>query len=87
MILHTRTIRRGGWLGVGGKTIIEITASRDINVLPATERRALMGPHAPARGRNPELWPPWGSLRIRRPAGAAAAGGVGGCLRFHDPRD
>src|SRR5436853_7938624 len=48
VILHTRTIRKGGWLGFGGRTVVEITASRDVNVLPATERRALVGPHASA---------------------------------------
>src|SRR5262245_43489387 len=52
VILHTRTVRRGGWFGFGGKTLVEITASRDINVLPASERRALVGPNgvrAPSR--------------------------------------
>src|ERR1051326_5655156 len=66
VILHTRTIRRGGWLGFGGKMIIEITARRDINVLPATERRALMGPGNAARGASGA----WGGGRpARRDAG------------------
>ncbi len=43
VILHTRTIRRGGWLGFGGKSFVEITATRDVNVLHPTERRAVLG--------------------------------------------
>jgi len=43
VILHTRTLTKGGMLGVGGKTVVEITASRDVNALPVAERRALAG--------------------------------------------
>jgi len=46
VILHTRTIKKGGVLGVGGKTLVEITASRDVNVLHPAERRAIIGPDA-----------------------------------------
>src|SRR5436853_5963978 len=72
VILHTRTIRRGGWLGFGGRTLVEITAGRDINVLPVTERRLLVGPHpggrlAPGGGR---LAP--GGGRLARQAGVDA---------------
>ncbi|NLX22866.1 MAG: flagellar biosynthesis protein FlhF [Phycisphaerae bacterium] len=43
VILHTRTVRRGGVLGVGARNIVEITASRDPRLLPAAERRAMAG--------------------------------------------
>lgn len=43
VILHTRTLRKGGWLGFGGRTLVEITATRDVNVLPPSERRAVLG--------------------------------------------
>lgn len=43
IILHTRTLRRGGVLGVGARTIVEITASRDVNALHPAERRAIIG--------------------------------------------
>lgn len=43
VILHTRTLRRGGVFGVGARTIIEITASRDANALHPAERRAIIG--------------------------------------------
>jgi flagellar biosynthesis protein FlhF len=43
VILHTRTVRRGGMLGFGGKTLVEITATRDVNVLHPAERRAIVG--------------------------------------------
>src|SRR6185295_6479155 len=42
VILHTRTLKRGGMLGVGGKTLVEITATRDVNVLHPAERRAII---------------------------------------------
>jgi flagellar biosynthesis protein FlhF len=34
VILHTRTYKVGGWLGMGGKPMVEITASDGVNVLP-----------------------------------------------------
>ncbi|MEK6642384.1 MAG: flagellar biosynthesis protein FlhF [Planctomycetota bacterium] len=42
VILHTRTIRRGGVLGLGAKTFVEITATADSRV--TTFRRATNGP-------------------------------------------
>ncbi|HSW46085.1 MAG TPA: flagellar biosynthesis protein FlhF [Phycisphaerae bacterium] len=41
VILHTRTVKRGGLWGVGARTVVEITASRDVRDLPAAERRAM----------------------------------------------
>jgi flagellar biosynthesis protein FlhF len=43
VILHTRTLRRGGWFGFGGRTLVEITATCGVNVLHPAERRAIMG--------------------------------------------
>lgn len=34
VILRTRTVKTGGWLGLGAKTLVEITAGQDTNSLP-----------------------------------------------------
>ncbi len=47
VIMHTRTLRKGGVLGVGSRTVVEITASADAAALPASERRLLNGPERP----------------------------------------
>ncbi len=59
VILHTRTVRRGGWFGLGGRTIVEVTATRDVNVLHPAERRAILGRDAA---------PPAGSASIQTPS-------------------
>ncbi len=41
MILHTRTYRTGSWLGLGGKTMVEITASAPELNKPNTTKRAM----------------------------------------------
>lgn len=72
VILHTRTLRRGGVLGVGARNVVEITASRDPRALPAAERRAMMGresatpPRAPLADRHPRT--PGASSASRAPA-------------------
>jgi flagellar biosynthesis protein FlhF len=38
VILHTKSFKRGGFLGLGGREIIEITASDDVRVLTHTKR-------------------------------------------------
>jgi len=43
VILHTRTLRKGGVWGVGSRTVVEITASRDVSSLNPAERRAIIG--------------------------------------------
>ncbi|MHB1156289.1 MAG: flagellar biosynthesis protein FlhF [Phycisphaerales bacterium] len=57
VILHTRTYRTGGWLGIGGKNVVEITASNDVNVTPRprnaqpkTETRLAVGVSPRAAG-------------------------------------
>lgn len=52
VILHTRTVRRGGWLGFGARTVVEITAGRNVNVLHPAERRTLLSPQAETRTRS-----------------------------------
>jgi len=52
IILHTRTFRRGGILGVGARNVVEITASTDPRALEASERRMLAGD---AEGRAPRV--------------------------------
>ena len=34
VILHTRTYKVGGWLGLGGRPMVEITASDGVNAPP-----------------------------------------------------
>lgn len=41
VILNTRTFKKGGMFGLGGKRVVEITASIDINVLHPKEKRNL----------------------------------------------
>ncbi len=41
MILHTRTYRMGSWLGLGGKTMVEITASAPELSTDKPKRRAM----------------------------------------------
>ena len=49
VILHTRTVKRGGVWGVGARNVVEITASGDVRDLPPAERRAIAGrPGKPA---------------------------------------
>jgi flagellar biosynthesis protein FlhF len=50
VILHTRTLKKGGFLGIGGKNIVEITATSGVNVLHPTEKRDLMSPQTARRG-------------------------------------
>lgn len=50
IILHTRSLRRGGILGVGARTVVEITASRDPRALNVSERRVLAGAGGGATG-------------------------------------
>lgn len=53
VILHTRTVRRGGVMGVGARSVVEITASRDPGLQPKadrpvyTARRESVAPIAP----------------------------------------
>lgn len=54
MILHTRTIRRGGILGLGARTLVEITATNDARLIAA--RAAGQGTQTP-RARDAALPP------------------------------
>lgn len=39
VILHTRTYRKGGWLGLRARTRVEITATSGVNIAPVRSRR------------------------------------------------
>ncbi|MBN1489089.1 MAG: hypothetical protein JXA69_04160, partial [Phycisphaerae bacterium] len=52
VILHTRTLKRGAVLGLGGRTVVEITATNDANVLPPRATRGIMGRTAVAQSRD-----------------------------------
>ncbi|MFM9996030.1 MAG: flagellar biosynthesis protein FlhF [Phycisphaerales bacterium] len=47
VILHTRSYRVGGWMGLGGRSMVEITASVGVNILPLRDRRAPAAVAAP----------------------------------------
>lgn len=79
MILHTRTIRRGGILGIGARTFVEITATADPKVIAARsgagrpdELRAGVpgGASAPVQGRVAAAY------GIEKPAPAAGGPGI-----------
>ncbi len=53
VILHTRAYRVGGWLGLGGKPMVEITASVGVNVMNA--RRAPSRPQPAIQARIPQM--------------------------------
>lgn len=48
VILHTRTYKVGGWLGFGGKPMVEVTASDGVNVPPRPRRPAPAASPQPA---------------------------------------
>ncbi len=39
VILHTRAFRKGGLMGLGGRSVVEVTAAVGVNVLPAGRRQ------------------------------------------------
>ena len=56
VILNTRTFKRGGLFGIGGKRVVEITATAGINVLHPKARRHILsgGTAEPSAGAKPE---------------------------------
>jgi len=71
VIMHTRTFKRGGVWGVGSKTVVEITAGRDLDTLPAVERRVMIGPEIEGSpGGRPE------NLAVNRQGGLPRAEGA-----------
>lgn len=51
VILQTRTLRKGGLFGIGGREVVEITASGDVNVMPRPVRRDLQRERSEALAR------------------------------------
>ena len=41
VILNTRTFKKGGFLGIGGKTVVEITATKNLKVLHPQQKKQL----------------------------------------------
>ena len=66
MILHTRSYKRGGVLGIGAKAVVEITATDD----PQVGRRKRRGERGAPASRAPDPHPAAGDL-IRRTYAAA----------------
>lgn len=54
VILHTRTYKHGGFLGIGGKTAVEVTASSNVNVVNPLARKG-RAPEPAARQRESAL--------------------------------
>ena len=53
VILHTRTFRRGGLLGIGRKRVVEITAGTDLQVKPRSRKARPAQRPAPGPNREP----------------------------------
>lgn len=75
VILQTRTIRRGGMFGLGGREIIEITASTDVNVAPRPVRSSRPDPLARMFGQSRPTVAPAAPL-AESPKAMAEVGGV-----------
>jgi len=76
VILHTRSLSRGGVLGVGSRRLVEITASGDVGVLHPAAGRAIIG----REGGGPRRDSGFRSARALQAEGAAmnrAAGAIG----------
>ena len=43
VIMHTRTLKKGGLLGVGSRTMVEITASKDPRAMPQAQNDDVIG--------------------------------------------
>ncbi len=69
VILHTRTYRRGGLMGLGSKTVVEITAADEADI---PRRRTENSAPAKPAPRRPEMEPTAGDL-IRRTYAVAKA--------------
>ncbi|NLE30161.1 MAG: flagellar biosynthesis protein FlhF [Phycisphaerae bacterium] len=75
VILHTRTFRKGGFLGLGSKNVVEITATSGVNVLHPTEKRELLNPSSVRRNSHTQMerkispMPPRSALEPSGPAG------------------
>lgn len=68
VILHTKSYRRGGFLGLGGRDVVEITASDDVRVL---ERNARPAKSARISAARPGLPPRAGAAVLESAYGAA----------------
>lgn len=72
VILHTRTYKVGGVLGVGAKTITEITATSEMHIAPRlTPRAATPGPAPAPRTTTPTPRPITAQAPAPRPAATA----------------
>ncbi|GAB4197087.1 MAG: flagellar biosynthesis protein FlhF [Phycisphaeraceae bacterium] len=55
VVLHTRTYKRGGILGIGAKTVVEVTAGRGADIALARHRQALANRNAALPKRRPPI--------------------------------
>lgn len=69
VILHTRTFKRGGWLGFGGRTLVEITASSSVSTVHPLARKGKVPREAIVR--------PGGDFVRRAYSGASSSPGGG----------
>lgn len=75
VILHTRTYRRGGLLGFGKRTVVEVTAANDVNIAPRPRPRK----GGAATGRDVTKTP--GNIVDSRLPGGFAAGTFGNAVQ------
>jgi flagellar biosynthesis protein FlhF len=68
VIMHTRTLKKGGLLGVGARTMVEITASKDPRARPPTQNNSGIGRQAGERRPQRYYQPPKASKPVPPPA-------------------
>jgi len=74
VILSTRTVKRGGLLGFGGRQVVQVTASNEVSIVPPRMRRARRDAPAPeSRPATHVLQRAYGSAAPRTPAVAPPA--------------
>lgn len=74
VILHTRTYKRGGWFGFGGRPVVEITASTSVNIAPGRRARE---EHRPSGAQGGVIGAGASREAVRRAYGAPVGAGVG----------
>ncbi len=72
VILHTRTYKRGGFLGFGGRTAVEVTASSNVNVVNPLVRKG-KAPVETLRPREESLRRAYGAAPLKQVESPAEA--------------
>jgi len=75
VILHTRTFKRGGWLGFGGRTFVEVTASSNVSTVHPLARKGKAGRDAIIRPAGDFVRKAYASGKANQAAGAESKQG------------